>query len=239
MQGMSRVARTYLWWIALGFVIVLSALGIGAANSQTAAAYFSQSKAVRESTLMAARASFESIDQWLPYFKFLGLGLILGGIVLALVVINNSLQGVSQRVVANLPPGRRPAMPRPPLFGRLSLALLVVGLAVFLSALAVAAYTAVLATQVFADPVPVIDAAGAGSPLLAQLRTIETLQAWLVPYKFLGVSTLFTAIVLGLAAIVSTLSVQTQMTQQGIRTARTAAREQAERAPEAMPAARR
>ena len=66
---------------------------------------------MRESTLVAARASFENINQWLPYFRFLGLGLILGGIVLALRVINDSLQGVSQRVVANLPPGRRPPCP--------------------------------------------------------------------------------------------------------------------------------
>ena len=232
MQGVSRIARTYPVWIALGFIIVLSALFIGAANSQTAATYFGQSKAVRESTLMAARASFESIDLWLPYYKFLGLGLILAGIVLALQVIQANLQGVSQRVLANLPADRRPATPRPPAFGRLSLALLVVGLVIFLGALAVAAYTATLATQVFANPVPAIDAAGAGSPLLAQLRTIETLQAWLVPFKFLGVSTLFTAIVLGLAAIANTLTVQAQMTQQGIQVARAAARRQAERVPE-------
>ena len=70
--------------ILMGFMIVLAAFVVGYLNSQTAASYFAETKTVRESTLLAERASIESVGFWLPYAKFLGLGLILGGIVMAL-----------------------------------------------------------------------------------------------------------------------------------------------------------
>ncbi len=120
MQKMiGKMARMYPMLIALGFMMVLIAFAIGYQNSRTTAAYFSENKVVRETTLMAQHASFASTDQWLPYFKFLGLGLILGGIVMALRVIIDRLAGVSNEVMGNLPEGKRPPMPTPPWYGKL------------------------------------------------------------------------------------------------------------------------
>ncbi|MFQ5930997.1 MAG: hypothetical protein ACE5MM_01175, partial [Nitrospiraceae bacterium] len=80
MQAMiGRMARMYPLLLVMGFMIVAIAFIVGYFNSQTAAAYFAQAKGLRETTLMAQRASIESTGLWLPYFKFLGIGLILGG----------------------------------------------------------------------------------------------------------------------------------------------------------------
>jgi len=80
----SKMAPKFPILIWMGFMIVALAVVIGFFNSQTAAAYFSESKAIRETTLLAERAAIESTNLWLPYLKFLGLGMVLGGIVMAL-----------------------------------------------------------------------------------------------------------------------------------------------------------
>lgn len=87
-----KMARMYPLLILMGFMIVIIAFVAGYFNSQTAAAYFAESKYVRETSLMAQRASIESVGLWLAYFKFLGIGLILGGIVMALRVIIDHLK---------------------------------------------------------------------------------------------------------------------------------------------------
>ena len=57
MQKMiSKMAPKFPILIWMGFMIVALAFVIGYFNSQTAAAYFSESKVVRESTLLAERA---------------------------------------------------------------------------------------------------------------------------------------------------------------------------------------
>lgn len=219
-QLIGKMARIYPLMILMGFMIVVIALIIGVANSQTAGFYFGQSKLVRETTLMPQRAALESTGLWLPYFKFLGIGLLLGGIVMALRVIIDGLKAAVAGVLANLPAEKRPPMPVPPWFAPLMPAVMMLGLAILLFALIVSVGLAATARQVFAHPLPEIDAAGAGSGLLAQLQTIQTASAWLVPLKFLGVATEFLAIVTGLATILFVLGAQTELLAQGIRIAR-------------------
>src|SRR3989304_1892089 len=138
MQAMiGKMARMYPLLIAMGFMIVLIAVIVGYANSQTAAAYFAQPKELRETTLMAQRVSIESTGQWLPYFKFLGIGLILGGIVMALRVIIDNLKGVGAEVLSNLPAEKRPPMPAPPWFAPLMPMVMMVGEVLLMVALMV------------------------------------------------------------------------------------------------------
>ena len=216
-----KMARMYPVLIAMGLMIVLIALIVGYANSQTAASYFAQPKALRETTLMAQRVAIESTGQWLPYFKFLGLGLILGGIVMALRVIIDNLNAAGREVLSNLPSDKRPQPPAPPWFGPMMPMVMMVGEVIFIVALIVSLGQAGIASQVFGHPVPEIDAAGAGSALLAQVQTIQSISAWLVPFKFLGVATEFLAIVMGLATIIFILGAQTEMIDKGIQVART------------------
>ena len=217
-QMIGKMARMYPMLIALGFMIVAVALVVGAANAQTAEFYFGQSKLVRETTLMPQRAALESTGLWLPYFKFLGIGLLLGGIVMALRVIIDNLKAVGAEVLSSLPEDGE--LPAPPWFAALMPALMMLGLVILIVALVIALGLAGTARQVFAHPLPEIDAAGAGSALLAQLQTIQASSAWLVPLKFLGVATEFLAIVTGLATILFALGAQTDLLGQAIRIGR-------------------
>jgi hypothetical protein len=232
MQKMiSKMARMYPMFILVGFMLVVAALVIGYFNSQTAAAYFAQPKTLRETTLMAQRASIARVDQWLPYFKFLGLGMILSGIVMALRVIIENLQAAGRQVMENLPPAKRPATPPAPWYGLLMPMVMMLGLLLFIVALVVSLNLASIAGEVFANPIPAIDAAGPGSTLLNQVQLLHTTNSWLVPLKFFAIATEFLAIVMGLSTIIYILRRQTEMIQQGINLARsmrkTAQREQA------------
>lgn len=210
-QMIGKMARMYPMLIALGFMIVLAALLIGYANSQTAAAYFAESKVVRETTLMAQRAAIESVGLWMPPLKFLGLGLILGGIVMALRVIIDNLLGAGQEVLSNLPEAKRPALPPAPWYGKLMPMVMMLGEVIFLAAFGIGLWLAGIARSVFANPLPAIDAAGSGSALLNGIQTIHTVEGWLVPFKFFGIATEFLAITMGLATIIFILGAQTKM----------------------------
>jgi hypothetical protein len=215
-QFIGKMARMYPLLIAMGFMIVAIAFGVGYVNSQTAAEYFSQPKVLRETTLLAERASIESVGLWLPYFKFLGIGLILGGIVMALRVIIDSLRNAGQEVLDNLPAELRPAPPSPPWYGLMMPMVMTLGLLVFIVALIVSLGLAADARSLFANPLPTIDAAGAGTALLAMLEGIKATSAWLVPFKFFGVATEFLSIAMGLGTIIYILSQQTNTIANGI-----------------------
>jgi len=221
MQKMiSKMAPKFPILIWMGFMMVALAFVIGFFNSQTAAAYFSESKAIRETTLLAERAAIESTNLWLPYFKFLGLGMVLGGIVMALRVILDNLMQAGGKVLANLPADKRPAMPQAPWYGRLMPVVMMLGMLVFIIALIVSLQLASTARAVFANPLPAVDVAGAGTVLLAQVQSIHATSAWLVPFKFFGIATEFLAIVMGLGTIAYVLKAQTEMLKKGVQMSR-------------------
>jgi hypothetical protein len=221
-QMIGKMAKMFPMMILMGFMIVVISLIIGYVNSQNAAVYFAESKVVRETTLLAERASIESIGLWLPYFKFLGIGLILGGIVMALRVIIDNLKAAGMQVLSNIPEGNRPGMPKPPFFGPLMPMVMMLGELIFVVALIVSLGLAADARSLFANPIPDIDAAGAGTALLSQIQNIHATAAWLIPFKFFGVATMFLSIVMGLGTIIYILGSQTELIQAGIQIARRA-----------------
>lgn len=215
-----KMAKMYPLLILMGFMIVVIALIVGYVNSQNAAVYFAESKLVRETTLLAERGSIESTGLWLPYFKFLGLGLILGGIVMALRIIIDNLKAAGEQVLANIPEGARPSPPKPPAYAPMMPMVMMLGEVIFVVALIVALGLAADARALFSNPLPEIDAAGSGTLLLGQLETIVSTSAWLVPLKFLGIATQFLAIVMGLSTIIYILTSQTELIEKGIQIAR-------------------
>ena len=220
-QMIGKMARMFGMLIMLGFIIVIIAFVIGYNNSQVAADYFSNTKEVRETTMLAELAQIESTALWLPYFKFLGIGLILGGIVMALRVIIDSLKGAGMKVMANLPEAKRPPTPAAPWYGLSMPVVMMTGWVIFIVALVLALGNAGVARDLFgSNTLPVIDAAGKGSALLAQLQGIHVSDAWLIPFKFFGVATEFLAITMGLATIIKILGNQTEMIKRGIEIGR-------------------
>lgn len=215
------MARMFSMLIIVGFLIVVIAFVIGYNNSQIAADYFSVTKEVRETTLLAERAQIESTALWLPYFKFLGIGLILGGIVMALRVIIDHLKAAGMTVMANLPEAKRPQQPKPPWYGLMMPMVILLGELIFIAALVIALGNAETARNLFGNnAIPAIDAAGLGSALLTQLQGIHASDAWLIPFKFFAISTEFLAITMGLATIINILGKQTEMIKRGIEIGR-------------------
>lgn len=207
---LQTIMKKFPWFIGMGFMIVVLALIIGAINAGNAANYYAFDKVTRETRadLALLLASVESTVIWLPYFKFLGLAMILGGITMALGVIGLRLQNLGQEVMASVPESaRQPIPPRPRsviwmrMFMMLGMLIIIVGLIVSINVAGTAAW-------VFSHTVVEIDAAPAGSALLNGLAQVHAAEAWLEAFKFVGIAFLFLGIINGLSTIIFSLKYQ-------------------------------
>ena len=200
---LQKMMKGYPLFIAMGVMIVVLAVVIGAVNSANANAYYAVDKVTRETSLAWAniRASVESTVIWLTYFKFLGLAMILGGITMALGVIATKLQNMGKQVMGSVPQHARvdvPARPRSVMWMRLFMML---GMMIIIVGFIVALFTAGTAASVYSNPVVDIDAAATGSTLLQDLAGVHAAEPWLEAFKFVGVAFLFLGIINGLSTI--------------------------------------
>ncbi len=207
LQSMMERFRLF---IAMGFMLVVIAVIIGAINASNAASYYAIDKATRESSAQWAqvRAGIESTTVWLPYFKFLGLAMILAGITMAVGVISLRLQNLGKKVMASVPESVRLPIPPKPTTVYLMRMFMMLGMLIIIIGFIVSLSVAGTASAVYSNPVTAIDAATAGSPLLEGLARVHAAEAWLEAFKFVGVAFLFIGIVNGLAAIIFALRYQ-------------------------------
>jgi hypothetical protein len=207
---MQALMRQFRLIIALGFMMIVLSLIIGAINAGNATAYYAVDKATRETSAqwVPVRAAVESTVIWLPYFKFLGLGMILAGITMALGLIATRLRVLGTEVMGSLPQTARQPVPGKPRSATYMRLLMMSGLMVIIIGLVVAIGTAATAGAVFSNPIPVIDATPTGSALLQDLARIHANEAWLEAFKFVGVALLFLSIVSGLSTVLFSLRSQ-------------------------------
>jgi hypothetical protein len=210
MTGMQKMAvKMWAPMLAMGLMIVLIALLVGIWNSGTVAAYFTGSKLDRETAAVGSafvhnKVLLESTSTWLPGFKFLGIGLLLSGITFLLATILGTLRvaGLNlQKTLGKEPQGMEPpatanVFPMAMMFGLLILAIQFV-VSVWLAGVTAGYWNHVIKTE--------LDAATAGSSLLADLATIRATGAWLEPFRFTGIAFLLAGIGLALATIVQVL----------------------------------
>ena len=136
MQGMA--SKMWAPFLIMGFMILVGSFIVGLVNSSVAAGYFEASKAVREaavtgSSLATDKAFIESTKIWLPAVKFLGLGMLLGGVTFLLATILGALRTGGGRVQEALgvevkiikPPMTAKAFPMFMMMGMMILCLLV------------------------------------------------------------------------------------------------------------------
>ena len=95
MQSMAR--KMWLPFLGMGFMIVIAAFVVGLIISNNAAEWLSFSKLARDtaergSALATQKAFIESTKIWLPAVKFLGLGMMLGGVTFLLATILGALR---------------------------------------------------------------------------------------------------------------------------------------------------
>ena len=200
----------------MGWMIVLIALVIGAtALASSQATFFSDAKAIREgaaagSAFVQANVDAHVIEAWVPQFKFLGLGLGLMAITMALGTIAKRLRRMGQVISSHLPADLRPPMPPIPMRVRVFQLSTLMGVMILSAALIIGL---VLATGVVPSYwnhsiANELDPAQPGSALLAQLGVVSSFADWLNPLRMVGMAFLFTAITLALTVIIGTLRMQ-------------------------------
>ncbi len=209
-QMLQKMMKRFPLFIAMGFMMVIVALFIGRINAGNAADYFSQPKGVRETQAQWAevRAGFESTVVWLPYFKFLGVAMILAGITMAVGVIASKLQDLGKGLMANVPETARVTIPPRPgtvMFMRMFMML---GMLIIIVGFIVALGTAANASEVYSVPVADLDQLPTGDPLLEKLASVHATETWLEALKFVGVAFFFLAIINGLSTIIFALRYQ-------------------------------
>ena len=208
--GMQAMAsKMWIPFIAMGFMIVVASFLIGLVNSSTAGDYFAVSQGVREaaergSDLATKKAFTESTKVWLPAFKFLGLGMLLGGVTFLLATILGALRVGGGRVQEAL--GTEVKLIKPPMTARLFPMVMMMGMMLLMASLVIGIVLAFETYNYWNHSIAgELNPAAEGSSLLRDLGTINAVKLWLEPFKFVGMALLFTGIGLALATIVRVL----------------------------------
>lgn len=211
MQSMAR--KMWIPFTVMGMMIVVISFLIGLFSlTPTVSDYFDNAKDVREaaaagSDIAGDKASIESTKAWLPGFKFLGLGMMLGGITFLLATIIGNLRVAGGNIQRAL--GATPQVLKKPLTGQLFPMLMMMGMMILIATFIVSIWLATQANDYWDHSIATeLNTAAAGSGLLDDLSTIEATRAWLTPLKFVGMALMFTGIVLALATIVQVLRFQ-------------------------------
>ncbi len=208
----------YPWIAVMGWGFVLVSLLIGIFGlSPAISTFFSDAKAVREaaaagSTFVTANVTAHVLEAWVPQFKFLGLGLGLLGIVMALGIIAKRLRGMGWVITGHIREDLRPKMPPIPRRVRYFQLSTLMGVMILLAALIVGIVLAVTVVPDYWNHsiANELNPAQAGSALLKQLETVSSFTKWLNPLRITGMAFLFTGITVALTVIIGTLRNQAE-----------------------------
>ena len=190
----SMASKMWAPWIIMGFMIVAVALIVDLITSSTVADYFSNTKVAREGAvqgteLAQAKASIESVKAWLPGFKFLGMGMLLGGVTFLLATILGALRtggGSVQQVL-----GAEVKLIRPPTTAELFPMVMMVLMVAFIVGIVQANIAADYWNHSIATR---LNPAEAGSDILRDLGQIPALGTWLAPLMFVGLALVLSGI---------------------------------------------
>ena len=203
----SMASKMWLPLIAMGFMIVVASFIVGLVNSSVAADYYAFDKvtreaAVRGSDLATDKAFIESTKVWLPTVKFLGIGMLFGGVTFLLATILGALRVGGGRVQEAL--GVDVKIMKPPVTARMFPLFMMMGMMVLVASVVIAIVLSTLAYDYWNHSIATQLNPATGE-LLSDLGTINTVKLWLEPFKFVGVALLLSGIGLALATIVQVL----------------------------------
>ena len=215
-NAMMKRYQLFAW---MGLIIVLIAFLVSLAAANANAIFFSADKVTREAAgastgLVAANVLRHSIPTWVPSFKFLGLGIMLGAVTMALGLIAQTLRNLGKDVTAKWPADLNPGVPEKPKTAKLFPMLMMMGWMLLLIGLIVALWLNGTVTPYWNHSIATeLNPAEAGSALLSQLGLITSTLPWLGFFRFAGMAFVFTAITVALAVIIRTLQFQEQSLQ--------------------------
>lgn len=206
--------KRYKMFAALGLIIVLIAFYLSTQGANAQATFFSVDKATREaagagSNIVAANITRHVIPNWAPSFKFLGLGILLGSITMALGLIATTLRNLGIGVMRSWPKALNPGVPDKSRSAKMFPMLMMIGWMILIAGLIVALATNSTVTAYFGHAIATeLNPAEPGSVLLNQLGIITGVKPWLSALMFAGMALLFTAITVALTVIIRTLQHQ-------------------------------
>ena len=212
MQAMA--SKMWALFIAMGFMVVLAAFIYGLVNASVSSDYLQFSKEAREAAatgtdLATSKAFIESTKAWLPAFKFLAMGMLLGGVTFLLATILGALRTGGGRVQEAL--GVPVKIIKPPMTAKVFPMFMMMGMMVLIAALVIGIVLATISYGCWNHSIATeLNPAVEGSALLQSLSTVTSVSAWLAPFKFVGIAFLLTGIGLALAIIIRVLRWQSQ-----------------------------
>lgn len=213
--GMTRMQEIagYMWlpMFAMGAMVLIAALVVGGVQSVLTTDLFELDAATREganasNSVLDKQQFIESTRLWLPRFQLFGMGLMFGGITFLLATILGNLRLYGGLVQEHS--GRKVLALETPWSGKVFPVAMMTGLMVLIAALVISIVVAVIAGDVYGNPIATIDAAGAGSGLLDDFETVKTFGAWLQAFALTGLAIVLSGIALALYTIAQVLRFQ-------------------------------
>jgi hypothetical protein len=206
----------YPYIAIMGWMVVLIAFLVGLfALSPAQATFFSDAKAIREgaaigSDFVTANVTSHVLEAWVPQFKFVGLGLGLMAITMALGTIAIRLRRMGMVITSHIRNNLRPPMPPVPSRVRIFQLSTLMGIMVLLAVLIIGIVLAVGIVPAYWNNsiVNTLNPAQVGSTLLSQLGFVSSFANWLNPLRMIGMAFLFTGITVALTMIIGTLRQQ-------------------------------
>ena len=211
----TAMMKRYQLFAWMGLILVLLAVWFAfSIGGDANATFFSVDKAAREaagtgSVFALANVALHSISAWVPAFKFLGLGLMLGAITMALGMIIQTLRTLGKHVAGVWPAHLNPGLPEKPRAAKLFPMLMMMGWIILIIGLIWAiSLNSVVTSYWNHSIVNELKPAQVGSALLEQLGIITSTLPWLSALRFFGMALLFTAITVALTVVIRTLQAQ-------------------------------
>ncbi len=203
----AMASRMWRILVPMGFMIIVISFIIGIINGINIGDFFGDAKVIRDANPNHENfGTVQAIVTWLPGFKLFGVGLMLGGITMILGSILGNLRIAGANVQAAV--GVDVILPRTPKTGEIFPLFMFMGLGTLMAVMFIGVWLSSIAGDVYGNAISTVNAAPAGSDLLADTGTVHAVKAWLTPMEFLGMAFLFTAITLALATIVTALRFQ-------------------------------
>ena len=211
---LNTMMKRYQMFTYVGLAIVIIAFALSLQGADANATFFAADKTSREaavagSELVAANVARHSIPAWVPSFKFVGLGILLGAITMALGMIIKTLHDLGKNVMAGWPAHLNPGLPAKPMAAKMFPMIMMMGWMILIVGLIWALALNGTVTSYWSHSVAnELNPAQPGSTLLNQLQVITSTLPWLGVLRFMGMALLFSAITVALTVIIRSLQMQ-------------------------------
>ena len=198
----------------MGWMVVVISFLVGLFSLSPAVSdFFSDTKSVREgagSKFVDANQQIHVLEAWIPEFKFLGLGLGLMAITMALGTIALKLRKMGIVITSHIDESVRPVMPEPPRKVRFFQMSAMMGIMILMLTFIIGLVFAFgVVSDYWSEPISTLNTYSGSD--LNDLGTVSSFKHWLGPLRMMGMGFLFLAITIALSVITDILKIQAKL----------------------------